>query len=157
MTESSAVTGRHDLPMLLRDLAWMVHRGVPVISGIEPMPNTELAMLKHILDAPGITVGALSKSLGLRQSNTSSALRTLAERGLITREVDPGDRRVTRLFLTEQAKAEQVAIGNAWVGPIRAALAALPADQHAAIEAASAALESLVSTLNDAQQQPRPS
>lgn len=143
MTESSAQVERLDMSMLLRDLAWTIHRGVPVIAGIEPVPMTELAILKHILDAPGITVGELSKSLGLRQSNASAALRTLTERGLVTREMDPDDRRVSRLFLTERAKAEQAAIGNAWVGPIRDVLAALPPEQIAAIEAAATALKAL--------------
>lgn len=152
MTESSVATARPDVPMLLRDLAWMIHRGVPVISGIEPMSNTELAALKHILDAPGITVGELSKSLGLRQSNTSSSVRILSDRGLVTREVDASDRRVTRLYLTEQAKAEQRAIGTAWVGPVRAAIAALPPEQIAAIEAAAPALESIISALHGTQQ-----
>ena len=49
MTESSGQVERLDMSMLLRDLAWTIHRGVPVIAGIEPVPMTELSVIKHSL------------------------------------------------------------------------------------------------------------
>lgn len=129
---------------VLRDLAWTIHRRVPDMSDIsDPLPTTELAVLKHLLDTPGITVTELSRRLGLQQSNTSAAVRTLVDRGFVTREPSPADRRVSNLLPTASARAEDEAIAEAWSGTIRAALAALEPKQVAAIEAAAEAMQAL--------------
>lgn len=141
-TDSSTPEG--ELPAVLRDLAWTVHRRVPDTAGITAeLPSTELVVLKHLLDSPGITVMELSRRLGLRQSNTSAAVRTLAERGLLTREPSDTDRRVSRLLPTADALAEDAKISEAWSGAIRAAVAELDAEQRAALEAATAAIRAL--------------
>ncbi|MBD7920250.1 MarR family transcriptional regulator [Cellulomonas sp. Sa3CUA2] len=143
-----------DVTGVLRDLAWTIHRRTPQVAGIEPLPTTELAVLMHVLESPGLSVGEVSRQLGLRQSNTSAALRTLGERGLVAREPDPDDRRVTRLVPTERARVEHEAIAEGWAGPIVDALAALPAEQAAALTAAVDALQALDRQLRAQQNTP---
>lgn len=136
-------TPQPDVTAVLRDLAWTVHRRTPQVAGLEPLPTTELAVLKHVLESPGVSVGEVSRHLGLRQSNTSAAVRTLDDRGLVAREADPDDRRVTRLVPTERARVENRAIAEAWAGPIVEARAALAPEHVAALDAAVDALQAL--------------
>lgn len=152
MTEDSeTVARRRELAVLLRDLAWTIHRRVPDVTGIAPLPSTELAVLKHILEAPGMTVTELSRHMGLKQSNTSAAVRVLTERGLVTREGSPTDRRISRLIPTEEARAQDEAIEDAWAGPIRSSLAGLSSREAAALDAAGEALQALNSLLRSDQ------
>lgn len=128
---------------VLRDLAWTVHRTVPHVAGLEPLPTTELAVLKHVLDSPGITVTELARSVGLRQSNASAAVRVLVERGLVHREPSPTDRRQTLLVTTDRARSDDAVIREAWSGEVRSALSRLDHADVAVIEAASGALDRL--------------
>lgn len=141
--ERETAARRRELAVLLRDLAWTIHRRIPDVTGIDPLPSTELAVLKHILESPGMTVTELSRHMALKQSNTSAAVRVLTERGLVTREGSPADRRISRLIPTEQALAQDEAIEDAWAGPIRNGLAGLGSEQAAALEAAASALQAL--------------
>lgn len=90
---------------MLRDLAWSIHRRLPATQGLLHLPTTELAVLKEVLDSPGTTVSDLSRTLGLRQPNTSAAVRTLVERGLVTREQSAADRRMTLVGATEALRS----------------------------------------------------
>lgn len=141
--ERETAARRRELAVLLRDLAWTIHRRIPDVTGIDPLPSTELAVLKHILESPGMTVTELSRHMALKQSNTSAAVRVLTERGLVTREGSPADRRISRLIPTEQALAQDEAIEDAWAGPIRNGLAGLGCEEAAALEAAASALQAL--------------
>lgn len=149
--DSDTVARRRELAVLLRDLAWTIHRRIPDVTGIDPLASTELAVLKHILEAPGMTVTELSRHMALKQSNTSAAIRVLTERGLVTRESSPADRRISRLIPTEQALAEDEAIEDAWAGPIRNGLAGLSDEEAAALAAAAEALQALNARLRSDQ------
>ncbi len=131
------------LATVLRDLAWTIQRLVPEAAGIKPLPASEIAVLKQILRSPGITVTELARLLGMQQSNVSAAVRVLVERGLVERERDPEDRRVTKPATTEKLLGEKEAIDSAWSGTIRTALAQLSEEQLTAIENASGALREL--------------
>ena len=138
-----------DVTTILRDLAWTIHRRVPEVAGLDPLPSTELAILKHVIEAPGTTVTALARHLALRQSNTSAALRTLVARGLVHREPSTVDRRVTLVFPTDLAVADSTTISAAWSGAMREVLDRLDAADVAAIEAAAGALERLDAALHE--------
>lgn len=138
-----------DVTTVLRDLAWTIHRRVPEVAGLDPLPSTELAILKHVIETPGTTVTALARHLDLRQSNTSAALRTLAARGLVHREPSTVDRRLTLVFPTDLAVAESTMISAAWSGEMREVLDRLDAADVAAIEAAAGALERLDAALHE--------
>lgn len=128
------------LAMTLREISWAIHRRAPERADVGPIPTTEIALLKQIADVPGSTVGELARALGLQQSNTSAALRSLSERGLVERRTSEADRRVVRVWITRAGAAEHEAIAGAWTADVVAALAALPDGDRAALDAAGPAL-----------------
>lgn len=146
-----------DVPMVLRDLAWTIHRRVPETVAADPLATTELALLKHVLETPGVTVGELARRLGIRQPNTSAALRTLIDRGLVLREPSPEDRRAFHIVPTDKALAEDAEISAAWTGPVRSAQERLSPEHIAALENARDALAALdVLIRADQSERPRP-
>lgn len=136
-----------ELSLILRELAWSIHRKAPARGGVGPLPTTELALLKQVLDAPGSTVGDLAQALGLAQPNASAALRVLLERGLVTREPHPGDRRRAHVQPTASGAAEHRAIAEAWAAPVDDALATLAPEHRAALADAADALRALYQAL----------
>jgi len=132
-----------ELADVLRELGWTIHRRAPERAGVGPIPTTELALLKQVIDAPGSTVGELAQALGLRQPNVSAAVGVLASRGLVTKETSPSDRRVTLVTATPLGHSEHQAIADGWAQPLEAALAALPEEHRHALAKASDALEAL--------------
>lgn len=54
---------------------------------------------------PGITQEALSKLIFVHKSNVARQLGSLEEKGFITRETDPADKRSLLVYPTEKAKA----------------------------------------------------
>ncbi|MGA4981105.1 MarR family winged helix-turn-helix transcriptional regulator [Streptomyces cellulosae] len=134
---------RRELADVLRELGWTVHRRSPERAGVGPIPTTELALLKQVIDAPGSTVGELAQALGLRQPNVSAAIRVLAGRGFVVKETSEEDRRVTLVMPTALGRAEHEAIAASWAAPIREALDGLSPEHRAAIEQATDALAAL--------------
>ncbi|MDX2376753.1 MarR family winged helix-turn-helix transcriptional regulator [Microbacterium sp. LRZ72] len=147
---SAADAPRSEVSVELRELAWTIHRHSPERAGGGPIPTTEVALLKQIVDAPGSTVGELVATLGLRQPNVSAALRSLTQRGLITREKDAGDRRVSHIRPTAFGLEEHRAISDAWRHPVDEAIAGLDPAQRDALEAALGALRAVHARLSSA-------
>lgn len=154
MNGDSASTEPPELAAVLRGLAWTIHRLVPEVAGLDPLPTTELAVIKQVLGSPGITVTELARHLGMQHSNASAAVRGLVERGLVARESSPADRRVTRLVPTGESLAAKESIDTVWSGTIRSAMTQLSSEQVAAIEAASGALQALDQLLRDERSDP---
>ena len=135
--------GSANLPVVLRELAWTIHKRTPDRTGVGPLPTTEVALLKQVMDAPGSTVGELSAALGLHQPNTSAAVRVLESRGLVVRAPDPADRRTTRVMPTPQGLREHEAISADWAGAVAEAIARLELADRQALEAAAGAMTEL--------------
>ncbi|WP_243793779.1 MarR family winged helix-turn-helix transcriptional regulator [Saccharopolyspora gloriosae] len=152
-TEDEASADPSELPTALRDLAWTIHRLVPEVASLDPLPNTELAVVKQVLGSPGITVSELAGRLGMRHSNVSAAVRGLIGRGLVARESDPSDRRVTKLAPTEKSTSARESIDTRWSGTVRNAMDLLSDEHVAAIEAASGALRALDEALHEERDQ----
>lgn len=131
------------LPIILRELAWTIHKRSPDRAGVGPLPTTEVALLKQVIDTPGSTVGELSAALGLRQPNTSAALRVLVGKGLVAREPDETDRRTVRIVPTGFGRSEHEAIAAAWAGAVAVAIAHLEPGDRAALESAGDAMAEL--------------
>jgi DNA-binding MarR family transcriptional regulator len=130
----------HRVAIALRELAWTIHRRAPERAHVGPIPTTEVALLKQVIDGPGATVGELARTLGLRQSNTSAALRSLEGRGLIRRKSSENDRRIVRVEATPAGVREHEAISEAWSADIISAVAALADRDRERIEAATESL-----------------
>lgn len=133
---------------MLRDLAWTIQRLVPEAAGLDPLTNTELAVIKRVQASPGVTVSGLARHLGMKQSNVSAAVRDLVGRGLVAREADPADGRVHQLVPTEKSLADKDSIDTVWSGGVRTAMDRLEPEQVAAIENASDALRALDEVLH---------
>lgn len=134
---------RRELAEILRELAWTVHRRAPERAGVGPIPTTELALLKQVIDTPGATVGELAQALGLRQPNVSAAIRVLVSRGLVTKETSQADRRITLVTATPLGRSEHQAIAASWSRPLQQAIAALSEEHQRVLTGAAQALGAL--------------
>lgn len=143
------------LGSVLHDLSWAV-RQVGERDQTEsdggphpPLPPTEFEVMRYVDRHPGASVGAVAQALALRQSNVSAAVRGLVERGLVGREVDPQDRRITRLVATAHAARRREPVEQGWSRSLADALDALPAADAALVRDAVEPLERLVDVLRD--------
>lgn len=127
------------LAVAVQDLAWAVDRTKPArpdLGWIEPLPPTELQVVRYVSRHEGASVGVVAAALGLQQSNVSTAVRGLARRGLVDRERDPADRRVTRLRATARSAAHRDPVEGGWARSLAEALAGQPAADRRAVLAA---------------------
>ncbi|OLT47688.1 hypothetical protein BJF85_14925 [Saccharomonospora sp. CUA-673] len=138
-----------DLATVLRDLAWTVHRLAPNVAGFEPLPNSELAVVKEVLAEPGITVTELGRRVGMLQSNTSAAVRALVRKDLVTRQRCDSDRRITRLVPTQMCLDVSDTIRTVWSGTVCEAMTRLTPEHVEAIAAARPALRALDKVLKE--------
>jgi DNA-binding MarR family transcriptional regulator len=131
------------LAVALHEAGRSFRRGGEAAAGLAPLPPTELEVVRAVGDHPGIRVSDVAAALALQPSNVSTAVRALVGRGLVVREVDPGDRRAVRLRQTDQAVRDRDALEAAWAGMVGAALAELSAEQRSVLAGAGPALRAL--------------
>lgn len=96
-------------------VVWALRRYGERQSGLTPLPQSELEVLRTIGDNPGCTVSEVARLLQLQPSNVSTTVRHLMTRDLVVREVNPEDRRSARLHLSETAERHKQMITQAWV------------------------------------------
>jgi DNA-binding MarR family transcriptional regulator len=104
-------------------------------------------LLRLLACQPGSSVRAAAEAVGMRPHNVSTLVTDLVAAGLVDRRGDPRDRRVARLFLSEEARAQ---IEDADAGMHTAAvdaLARLTDVDQGRIRAALPALHRLVAGL----------
>lgn len=111
-----------DLALSLHDLSLRIARFGPAQLGIAPLPATELAVLRAVLERPGSRVSEVASAMSMQGSNVSAAVRSLTDRGLVERRSSATDGRVTLLYPTKRAMAERDAIENAIAAIILEAL-----------------------------------
>ncbi|MFE0464013.1 MarR family winged helix-turn-helix transcriptional regulator [Kitasatospora sp. NPDC058965] len=117
---------------------------------LEPrLRGAQVELLRLVMANPGLRVSEAAKELFLAGNSVSTLVNQLVTAGLLVREVDPQDRRAARLQVTEQA-VERLAAWRARRQAVMAeAVAALPAEQRAALAAALPALRGLVEELRE--------
>ncbi len=94
------------------------------------LPESHAELLRLVGRQPDISVREAATELGLAPNTASTLVSRLSGDGLLVRTVDPDDRRVGRLRLTEPAQRladESRAVRRA---ALRAALARLDPDQR---------------------------
>ncbi len=69
-------------------------------------------LLSYLASYAPCSVGELTRVLGLKRSTMTSVLDRLEERGFLSREVDPDDRRSFRLRLTREGRRIAHRIGG---------------------------------------------
>jgi DNA-binding MarR family transcriptional regulator len=138
------------LAVALHDIAWLLPRKLdpwPEV-GLDPLPSSELEVMRLLVRAPGLSVGEVAQELGLRPSNASATIRSLIVRGLLERKPDDRDGRISRLTPTARAQAIRRQREEAWGVSLGTRLRRLAPEHVAALLASSEALEALVAALS---------
>ncbi len=143
-----------ELAVALHDLAWALPRTVDAQveaelepAELEPLPPSELEVMRQLDRQPGLSLGEVADELGLQASNASATVRSLALRGLVERRPDDTDRRVTRLFPTDEASRTRKVRERAWGQRLKHELDGLTPEQAHALTAAIPALRALAAQL----------
>lgn len=75
--------------------------------GVTPV---QFAILQALANTPGVDQRTLARSIGFDTSTIASVIDRLEARGLVQRRLDPADRRVRLLALTDEGHALLVAV-----------------------------------------------
>ena len=107
----------------------------------ENLNAAEINALANLAEGGTLNVRQLSERTGTRASTLTGVLDRLADRGYLTRELDPSDRRSFRLPLTEAGQAVAARVLTAVADLEREAMAGLSATQIAGFHAVLTALQ----------------
>ena len=84
------------LAVVLHDLAWLLPRTVGAEAAhADPLPTSELEIMRLLARRPGLSVNEVARELGLRPNNVSVAVRSLEARDVLrrkTRRIRPAHR-----------------------------------------------------------------
>ena len=111
-------------------------------SGLSPALGAALATISR--DGP-ITLGQLAAAEQVAAPTITRLVDKLVERGLVTRHVDPDDRRVTRVRATTGGKRQLESIRTRRTAWLASQLTDLPVDDVRALADAVSILEGLAS------------
>jgi DNA-binding MarR family transcriptional regulator len=152
MARQPSAARSRELAVALHDISWLLARKLDpwAQEGLEPLPPTELEVMRLLARAPGLSVGEAARELGLQPSNASAAIRGLLARGLLKRTPDGRDGRIFRLTPTAQAQSVRRRYEGAWGELLRAQLARLPPEDAAQLLGAADSLRALATGLSAA-------
>ena len=137
-----------ELAVVLQDLAWLLPRTIGLAElQKDPMPQSELEVMRLLVRRPGLSVGEVAAELGLHAPNVSAAIRALVGRGLLERRPGEEDRRVVRLHPTARAIAIRDERERAWGAALDDVLADVPQRDATALLRAAPALRRLADRL----------
>ena len=116
-------------------------------TGVRPLPNGALEILRVIESSPGITVAEVAARLGRQFSNVSVQLRELVAAGLVTRVRDAADKRYVALHPTAESRRIKALLEGAWAEALATASSWLLPEEREQIAASLPALQRLASLL----------
>ena len=122
------------LPLLNRIVVAEVRREAG-----EDTTMPQFRVLAHLVDGP-LTLSVLAKRRRVSLQSMSELMQVLVERGWIARAPDPSDRRQHLLQLTERGRAHYQRAQAMAIRQLAPLLAALSADEMAAVQIAIPAL-----------------
>jgi len=132
-----------EFAVALRAVATQLRRVQERQEGVEPITQSEVDVLVHVLDHPGATVTEVARELGRQSSNVSATVRSLVQRSLLVREADSSDARRSLLTATPLAAQGRARLDAAWSDMVTEWLHALPAADRRAVVRATPALRAL--------------
>jgi len=146
---SRSRSGRtRELAVALFDVAWLLPRTIGAEERqADPLPRSELEVMRLLGRRPGTGVNAVAKELGLHPSNVSASIRSLVDRGLVERRASPDDRRQVLLVLTAAAQAAREERERRWATGLDLVLEELGDENRATILDALPALVRLAEQL----------
>ncbi|MET0453944.1 MAG: MarR family transcriptional regulator [Mycobacterium sp.] len=113
------------------------------------LPESQAELLRLVGHRQGISVRQAAAELGLAPNTASTLVSRLCADGLLVRDVDPEDRRVGRLRLTESAQRLADESRAARRAALAVALARLDAGQQDQLRDGLAVLEHLTRLLRE--------
>ncbi len=125
-------------------------------TGLRPISNGVLEILRVVESHPGVTVAEVAARLGRQLSNVSVQLRELVAAGLVTRVKDASDKRYVSLHPTEESKRIKALLEGEWAEALTKASERLLPEERDQIAASLPALERLASFLAEPEQASKP-
>lgn len=113
------------------------------------LTGAQAELVRLIRRQPGISVAQAAADLRVAANTVSTLVKQLAQAGLVVRDVDPTDRRVAKLDLTDEARDQLSSWRDKRAHAVSHALQELPQDHRDAIERALPAIARLTATLLD--------
>jgi DNA-binding MarR family transcriptional regulator len=135
------------LAVALMDLSSDVRRKSHEGTGVLPLPNGAVEILRVIEGNPGITVAEVASRLNRQLSNVSAQLRELVARGLVTRTRGTADKRYVTLHPTEESLRIKNVLETAWAEALEDGISQLLPAEQARIQECLPALQRLASLL----------
>lgn len=109
----------------------------------ETLPEAQSEVLRDVAEHPGTRIGEVARRLALRPNTVSTLVRTLVDKGLLERQVDPRDGRAGTLHLANGRDARRDRRAERRVGVLAGELARLDDDELRALTDALPVLERL--------------
>ncbi|WP_285773086.1 MarR family transcriptional regulator [Microtetraspora sp. NBRC 13810] len=147
MTPKTPQTTADDVMAVVLGMRRVLRRRLRDLSATPTLRGAQVEVLTFVEAEPGSGVAAVARALRLAGNSVSTLVNQLVDAGLLSREVDPADRRAVRLFLTDAAHARLARWREARSRLLGDAFARLPAQEAATIAAALPALRLLISEL----------
>ncbi|MFE1962496.1 MarR family winged helix-turn-helix transcriptional regulator [Streptomyces sp. NPDC059479] len=117
----------------LANAFFLVHREVDVISGNLArkfsLTSQQTQLICTLSHRPSL--GEMAALLGCDKTNMTGMVDRLERRGLLTREADPRDRRVSRIVLTKEGEALRTDLSAEFTKAVAERCAALTRDDRA--------------------------
>ena len=137
------------LAVAVIDISADVRRKSHNDTGVRPLSNGVLEILRVIESHPGITVADVAARLGRQFSNVSVQLRELVAAGLVTRIRDAADKRYVALHPTAESQRIKALLEGAWAEALESASSRLLPEEREQIAASLPALQRLASILSE--------
>jgi DNA-binding MarR family transcriptional regulator len=99
-------------------------------SAFAGLTGAQLDLVRLVARQPGVSVAEAAAELRVAPNTVSTLVRQLTDAGLLVRRVDGSDRRVARLELTPEMRAEAGGFRDRRVALLAQAIAELPRDQR---------------------------
>ena len=143
----SAGVEARELTDAVNQLRRVLRAGVRTDISWESLPMAQVELLQALAERSPARVNDLAERLHLAQSTVSGLVGQMMTTGLVTRDVDPQDRRAAVVALTRTGRAQLTAWERANVRRIEDGLARVSAADRAVIHAAVPALRRLTEAL----------
>lgn len=131
------------------DISFEVRRKSHEETGVLPLSGSVIDVIRVIERHPGITVAEVAARLGRQLSNTSSQVKELVDRGLVTRTRSESDKRFVALHPAPEAIRIKSVLEGAWEGAVASAGSRLLPAERKQLAAAIPALERLAAILSE--------
>lgn len=116
---------------------------------LSTLTSSQLDLVRLVLRRPGCSIAQAATELHLAPNTVSTLVKQLTDQQVMTRLVDPGDRRVARLQLTPRMRREVGEFRDRRVATLASALGRLSPAQQRNLRDALTTLEQVAEELQD--------